>query len=176
MWNKWPGLYLIHPCFYFPYDYHTIVQGWGLLHQFFRFFVSFFTFPIYHDSIYLANALFIFDRCPNLRNYLLSVNMIKRANVHFCKIGNIPKGKMSEWSFSSSCPKCLDQVVCHSSDNSYPEVPRDNGHHFQQVQFIDASHRIKIKSPAKSLSNEQYVFVGGNISFLCVLSCSSEGA
>ena len=37
-------------------------------------------------------------------------------------------------------------------------------------------HRIKIKSPAKFLLNEQYVFVGGNISFLCVLSCSSEEA
>ena len=37
-------------------------------------------------------------------------------------------------------------------------------------------HCIKIKSPAKSLLNEQYVFVGGNISFLCVLSCSSEEA
>ena len=35
-------------------------------------------------------------------------------------------------------------------------------------------HCIKIKSPAKFLFNEQYVFVGGNISFLCVLSCSSE--
>ena len=35
-------------------------------------------------------------------------------------------------------------------------------------------HCIKIKSPAKFLLNEQYVFVGGNISFLCVLSCSSE--
>ena len=37
-------------------------------------------------------------------------------------------------------------------------------------------HCIKIKSPAKSLLNEQYVFVGGNIYFLCVLSCSSEEA
>ena len=37
-------------------------------------------------------------------------------------------------------------------------------------------HCIKIKSRAKSLLNEQYVFVGGNISFLCVLSCSSEEA
>ena len=35
---------------------------------------------------------------------------------------------------------------------------------------------IKIKSPAKFLFDEQYVFVGGNISFLCVLSCSSEEA
>ena len=30
-------------------------------------------------------------------------------------------------------------------------------------------HCIKIKSPANSLLNEQYVSVGGNISFLCVL-------
>ena len=35
-------------------------------------------------------------------------------------------------------------------------------------------HCIKIKIPAKFLLNAQYVFVGGNISFLCVLSCSSE--
>ena len=37
-------------------------------------------------------------------------------------------------------------------------------------------HCIKIKSRAKSLLNEQYVFVGGNIYFLCVLSCISEEA
>ena len=37
-------------------------------------------------------------------------------------------------------------------------------------------HCIKIKSPAKFLLNEQYVFVGGNIYFLCVLSCSFEEA
>ena len=37
-------------------------------------------------------------------------------------------------------------------------------------------HCIKIKSPAKFLLKEQYVFVGGNIYFLCVLSCSSEEA
>ena len=37
-------------------------------------------------------------------------------------------------------------------------------------------HCIKIKSPVKFLLNEQYVFVGGNIYFLCVLSCSSEEA
>ena len=37
-------------------------------------------------------------------------------------------------------------------------------------------HCIKIKSPAKFLLNEQYVLVGGNIYFLCVLSCISEEA
>ena len=37
-------------------------------------------------------------------------------------------------------------------------------------------HCIKIKSHAKSLLNEQYAFVGGNISFLCVLLCISEEA
>ena len=35
-------------------------------------------------------------------------------------------------------------------------------------------HCIKIKSPAKFLLNEQYVFVGGNIYFLCVLSFGSK--
>ena len=37
-------------------------------------------------------------------------------------------------------------------------------------------HCIKIKSHAKSLLIKQYVLVGGNIYFLCVLSCSSEEA
>ena len=46
-----------------------------------------------------------------------------------------------------------------------------NGHKYSLLM-----HCIKIKSPAKFLLNEQYVFVGGNISFLCVLSCSSEEA
>ena len=47
-------------------------------------------------------------------------------------------------------------------------------HTWKQVQFIDALHQNK--NPVKFLLNEQYVFVGGNISFLCVLSCSSEEA
>ena len=37
-------------------------------------------------------------------------------------------------------------------------------------------HCIKIKSPANFLLNERYVLVGENISFLYVLSCSSEEA
>ena len=43
-------------------------------------------------------------------------------------------------------------------------------------KFSLLMHCIKIESPAKSLLNEQYVFVGGYISFLCVLSCRSEEA
>ena len=46
----------------------------------------------------------------------------------------------------------------------------------QENKYSLLMHCIKIKSPAKFLLNEQYVFVGGNISFLCVLSCSSEEA
>ena len=42
------------------------------------------------------------------------------------------------------------------------------------IKYSLLMHCIKIKSPAKSLLNEQYVFVGGNIYFLCVLSSSSE--
>ena len=40
-------------------------------------------------------------------------------------------------------------------------------------KYSSLMHCIKIKSPAKFLLNEQYVFVDGNISFLCVPSCSS---
>ena len=48
------------------------------------------------------------------------------------------------------------------------------GSHIIGNKYSLLMHCIKIKSPAKSLLNEQYVFVGGNISLLCVLSCSSE--
>ena len=47
---------------------------------------------------------------------------------------------------------------------------------FMSYKYSLLMHCIKIKSRAKSLLNEQYVFVVGNISFLCVLSCSSEEA
>ena len=50
------------------------------------------------------------------------------------------------------------------------------GVHTMSDKYSLLMHCIKIKSPAKFLLNEQYVFVGGNISFLCVLSCSSEEA
>ena len=46
----------------------------------------------------------------------------------------------------------------------------------QYYKYSLLMHCIKIKSPAKFLLNEQYVFVGGNIYFLCVLSRSSEEA
>ena len=36
-------------------------------------------------------------------------------------------------------------------------------------------HCIKIKSPAKSLLNEQYVFVGGNIFSLCAIMYFRRG-
>ena len=45
---------------------------------------------------------------------------------------------------------------------------------YRPYKYSLLMHCIKIKSPAKSLLNEQYAFVGENISFLCVLSCSSE--
>ena len=50
------------------------------------------------------------------------------------------------------------------------------GVHTMSDKYSLLMHCIKIKSPVKFLLNEQYVFVGGNISFLCVLSCSSEEA
>ena len=58
--------------------------------------------------------------------------------------------------------------------HAYSHVHR----HTQIIQYKYSllMHCIKIKSRAKSLLNEQYVFVGGNISFLCMLSCISEEA
>ena len=50
------------------------------------------------------------------------------------------------------------------------------GVHIMSDKYSLLMHCIKIKSPAKFLLNERYVFVGGNISFLYVLSCSSEEA
>ena len=69
------------------------------------------------------------------------------------------------WYYHSRCrpPRC--NAGCHGAWRP---------HHERQVQLL--MHCIKIKSPAKFLLNEQNVFVGGNISFLCVLSCSSEEA
>ena len=52
----------------------------------------------------------------------------------------------------------------------------ESGVHIMSDKYSLLMHCIKIKSPAKFLLNEQYVFVGGNISILCVPSCSSEEA
>ena len=52
----------------------------------------------------------------------------------------------------------------------------ETGVHTMSNKYSLLMHCIKIKSPVKFLLNEQYVFVGGNISFLCELSCSSEDA
>ena len=62
-----------------------------------------------------------------------------------------------------------------------PERSKTDKHHGTGPRIISDKysllmHCIKIKSPAKFLLNEQYVFVGGNIYFICVLSCSSEEA
>ena len=59
----------------------------------------------------------------------------------------------------------------HSAVQIWPPSPRPTKDKYSLLM-----HCIKIKSPAKFLLNEQYVFVGGNIYFLCVLSWSSEEA
>ena len=65
----------------------------------------------------------------------------------------------------------------------YPPPPHDYPYHWvildpnsKEDKYSLLMHCIKIKSPAKFLLNEQYVFVGGNIYFLCVISCSFEEA
>ena len=61
-----------------------------------------------------------------------------------------------------------------NSDSVLPPTQQNVAQRINKYSLL--MHCIKIKSPAKFLLNEQYVFVGGNISFLCVLSCSSEEA
>ena len=65
-----------------------------------------------------------------------------------------------------------DHLHCHDSGG----VSRYHVSTITINKYSLLMHCIKIKNPAKSLLNEQYVIVGGNIYFLCVLSCSSEEA
>ena len=65
--------------------------------------------------------------------------------------------------------RCINETGISLFDSDSLHDPLEN-------KYSLLMHCIKIKSPAKFLLNEQYVFVGGNISFLCVLSCSSEEA
>ena len=69
--------------------------------------------------------------------------------------------------YTNSIMKIRSPVIRNVSDRQ----PNDISNKYRLLM-----HCIKIESPAKFLLNEQYVFVGGNISFLCVLSCSSEEA
>ena len=76
---------------------------------------------------------------------------------------------------SSQCHEMVEMhIYFHVSLNKFI-MTMDNFYNII-YKYSLLMHCIKIKSRAKSLSNEQYVFVGGNISFLCVLSCISEEA
>ena len=72
-------------------------------------------------------------------------------------------------------PQWVNDFLAHKGRHSIPlyciMLSR-----FSDNKYSLLMHCIKIKSPANFLLNEQYVFVGGNIYFLCVLSCSSEEA
>ena len=67
-------------------------------------------------------------------------------------------------------------LCCHTNARLMRELHGTVYLGYRDYKYSLLMHCIKIKSPAKFLLNEQYVFVGGNISFLCVLSCSSEEA
>ena len=106
---------------------------------------------------------------------LLSRVWIPGRCIKYC----IPRGKMIASFMFNFCP------ARHCSLLKYESIPWRGNQPSIWIFFFSITdlhkysllmHCIKIKSPAKSLLNEQYVFVGGNISFLCVLSCSSEEA
>ena len=69
-------------------------------------------------------------------------------------------------------------MIYHELGPLHPQIALNNLliTQYKSHKYSLLMHCIKIKSPAKFLLNEQYVFVGGNISFLCVLPCSSEEA
>ena len=89
-------------------------------------------------------------------------------------------------------PWCMSGSLTSGGGENVPGIPgacatrnfaylargplQNNNADYMYIKYSLLMHCIKIKSPVKFLLNEQYVFVGGNISFLCVLSCSSEEA
>ena len=72
---------------------------------------------------------------------------------------------------------CISYMHIHEGLAAWTPLNISNIHQqYTEHKYSLLMHCIKIKSPANFLLNEQYVFVGGNIYFLCVLSCSSEEA
>ena len=134
-----------------------------------------------HKIVVLGNECIILF----LTHYYMSWTHHSAANKHRSIIS-----PLSLWTVFS------DLTLWRRHSWSITSHERDARHWHCDVIFVDCScthkleqrwsslvnkysslmHCIKIKSPAKSLLNEQYVFVGGNIYFLCVLSCSSEEA
>ena len=105
----------------------------------------------------------------------VTVTIIRYFAVHFRPC--VPRRIVSLlWSSPTSAGKPLDP---HAP--LWPASPENDNRaithlYSKRDKYSLLMHCIKIKSPVKFLLNEQYVFVGGNISFLCVLSCSSEEA
>ena len=111
------------------------------------------------------------------------------VSLKMCYISDLGNVKMFDFSLHNWVliyyqHRCEESVIQHLQDASSTHPPwiganlcKSAYNQFQiPYKYSLLMHCIKIKSRAKSLLNEQYVFVGGNISFLCVLSCTSEEA
>ena len=103
---------------------------------------------------------------------------------HDVTVMNLGTATAIQYMKYSSQLSSLHGVICRASLHR-PHLPHVNLIRHGQSAHVAINvgnkysllmHCIKIKSRAKSLLNEQYVFVGGNISFLCMLSCISEEA
>ena len=111
--------------------------------------------PFWYDGKFHINVVFLnknFKKIISItqRHWMFSVVSLVRA--------------------SSTSDNSVDIGATHDGTTSTCFTTHSND------KYSLLMHCIKIKSPVKFLLNEQYVFVGGNISFLCVLSCSSEEA
>ena len=104
---------------------------------------------------------------------------------------DLSSNQASYWRAQWPVVECCPFMLCHVEDQPARLYSMEQPFITGLCQFVTGKgseqvtsedkysllmHCIKIKSPVKFLLNEQYVFVGGNISFLCVLSCSSEEA
>ena len=126
------------------------------------------------------------------RRHQSSASLAFVRGIHLSQVDSPHKGPVTRKCFHLMTSSCIDGSQRGTTDSSNiedEEMPKSRRNSFRipyrSTQRIHRSedhkysllmHCIKIKSRAKSLLNEQYVFVGGNISFLCVLSCISEEA
>ena len=151
------------------------------------------THALYYKAIVLDSGFGLFEDCPKPSVVWTHAHTVSRlaAIITSCLVDIQPVSERSvlsfiphhtvhnnwrRWTRDGLEPgrKTIGRVVLYRSlwGPSGP-IPRgaalrNNVNNHNKYSLL--MHCIKIKSPAKFLLNEQYVFVGGNISFLCVLS------
>ena len=129
----------------------------------------------YHNGIALTRGFWLGGSSPlSLSKFTAFIHGRIEVDYSVVSFGTHP---------SMSVPGLSVAATCHTEAwHTHAGECNTTNHSSQHRTMVNAykysllMHCIKIKSRAKSLLNEQYIFVGGNISFLCVLSCISEEA